>query len=131
VNFTSNSQFQQAKQYGIGQGILKKFLGDNWKDHDIQHALTAIKGYKDQAIDKDAVQTFKEKRHATVFMEQVREKKIPVEKQKEIAERKNTLSFFIDEWQINQISKKLTQEFIFSWTTWSSKTKISGILSSI
>ena len=34
------------------------------------------------------------------------------EKQKEIAERKNTLSFFIDEWQINQISKKLTQKTI-------------------
>jgi hypothetical protein len=85
--FENQHSFTQSKTHGIGRDIIKKFLGDNWKDHDIKHALTAIKGYKDQAIDKEAVQTFNEKRHATVFMEQLRNKKIPVEKQKEVAEK--------------------------------------------
>jgi hypothetical protein len=54
VIFDSNSQFQQCKRDGVGQGILLKFLGPNWKQWMIQEALCILDREREGTIDRRA-----------------------------------------------------------------------------
>jgi hypothetical protein len=69
----------------ISASNIVRFLGTNWQEHVISQALSVINGAKEKVIDREAVEVFQEQRHAKVFTEEVRNKKIPFEKQKEFA----------------------------------------------
>jgi ParB/RepB/Spo0J family partition protein len=110
--FQTKEMFNQLKNNGVGQTIIKEFLGNNWKQHDIQHALTAIKGYQDQKINREVVEQFQEKRHATVVMEQIRNNKIPEEKQAEFVEKvKEKIQDKIEEEKERNIRKDNENDF--------------------
>lgn len=51
VIFSSNSQFQQCKRDGVGQGTILKFLGGNWKQWMVQEALAVM---DDDELDREA-----------------------------------------------------------------------------
>lgn len=53
VLFSSNSQFQECKQKGVGRTTILKFLGGNWKDWVIKEALSTL---NDEDIDREAIE---------------------------------------------------------------------------
>jgi hypothetical protein len=77
VVFSSNSQFQQCKQDGVGRETLLKFLGGAWNENHIQEALTVYysihpkkaplkrKIYKH--FERDAYEMFEKQSHARAF----------------------------------------------------------------
>jgi hypothetical protein len=40
--FSSNSQFQQCKQDGVGRPVILKFLGPNWTDWAVRQASAKL-----------------------------------------------------------------------------------------
>lgn len=81
VLFSSNSQFMQVKDIGVGQTILLKFLGEHWKQWTIQEALDNFK----PDLDLEAVEMFPLGARAIEFKKAIRELEVPKEKQKRIA----------------------------------------------
>jgi hypothetical protein len=53
--FKDSRSFQECKTKGIGRDIIKKFLGDNWKEWQIQEALKILNAGKDGTLDVDAL----------------------------------------------------------------------------
>jgi len=53
VIFSSNSQFQECKQEGVGRTTILNFLGGNWKQWVIQEALSTL---NDEDIDREAIE---------------------------------------------------------------------------
>ena len=44
--FSSDRQFKQCKQQGVGQTTILKFLGGNWTDYMIREALVQLRDIK-------------------------------------------------------------------------------------
>jgi len=103
--FENNVEFElYEKKRDIKAKVINRFLGLVWKHHIIYQSLQTIDGYKDHSIDREAVETFQSPRHSKVFMEEMRRKKIPAEKQKEYAEKIITKSLLEDKKEIEDIS---------------------------
>ena len=82
--FKSNSEYQNCRKNGVGQTTILKFLGKSWKQSEIQFALEIL---KDDSVDREAVESFKNRYQATEFRVAVKEAKIPVRSQKEVAKK--------------------------------------------
>ena len=80
----TKGDFKHCKQNGVGRTTILKFLGGTWKQSEIQFALDVL---KDKTVDREAVESFKNKYQATEFKAAVKEAKIPVKEQKEVAEK--------------------------------------------
>ena len=76
---------EKAKR-GVGQTIILKFLGKNYKQWMIQEALSVFKDDKEGTIDKEAIEQFDDLSKAKTFKKAVKDYRIPKEKQKELAE---------------------------------------------
>jgi len=85
--FESKEMFNQLKNNGVGTTIILRFLGSGWKKHHIETALSILNKEKQNLIDREAVESFKTEHHAKVFTEQMVQKKVPVEKQKEYVQQ--------------------------------------------
>lgn len=67
--FTSPESFTKTKDTGVGQTTILKFLGKNWRQHQIQFALNTL---DDQEIELKAVTTFQQVDVAKEFQKAVR-----------------------------------------------------------
>ncbi len=85
-NKMDKEHFARLKKEGIGQGILKKFLGSNWSDYYIQSALKIVSDCKKDNIDKDALMLFDKIGDATVASKIMIQKKVKKTDQKNIVE---------------------------------------------
>ena len=98
--FDDEKGFRSAKGQGIGQPVLLRFLGDNWKQWMIQEALSTIQDSEDRevidkttkkkvikkaTIDREAVEEFPTTKQATTFKRAVQTYEVPKHKQKELA----------------------------------------------
>lgn len=79
-----NQKGLSSAKKGVGQTIILKFLGGNWKQWMVQDALDTL---KDKNIDREAVESFKTMGHARAFKESVRDYQIPKSEQKRFAEQ--------------------------------------------
>jgi len=112
--FENNVEFElYEKKRDIKAKVINRFLGLVWKHHIIYQSLQTIDGYKDHSIDREAVETFQSPRHSKVFMEEMRRKKIPAEKQKEYAEKIITKSLLEDKKEIEDISSNDIREKVY------------------
>ena len=82
--FGNAGNFGRAKKEGVGQKIILKFLGGNWKQWMVQEALNTL---KDKSIDRKAVESLPTLLQARTFKKAVKDYKIPKAKQKAIAEK--------------------------------------------
>ena len=82
--FANDGNFGRCKKNGVGQTTILKFLGKTWKQSEIQFALEIL---KDDSVDREAVESFKNRYQATEFRVAVKEAKIPVRSQKEVAKK--------------------------------------------
>lgn len=80
--FGNAGNFERTKQTGVGQTTILKFLGDTWKQSEIQFALDVL---NDKTVDREAIESFKNKYQATEFKAAVKEAKIPIKRQREVA----------------------------------------------
>ena len=71
-----------AAKRGVGQNIILKFLGGNWKKWQIEQALDTL---RDDTLDREAVEKLPTLYHARTFKQAVRDYRIPKAKQKRIA----------------------------------------------
>ena len=78
------NQFQSIRKRGVGQTVILKFLGKNWKQWMVQQALETL---KDDSLDREAVESFPTMSHARAFRKAVRHYEIPKVKQKALAEK--------------------------------------------
>jgi ParB-like chromosome segregation protein Spo0J len=63
VLFTgTKGDFQKVKKYGVGQGTIKKFLGENWTQTRIQKALELL---NDEEIEFEAFEAFEPSKNST------------------------------------------------------------------
>lgn len=82
ILFDTEHSFIQTKTHGVGHTTIRKFLGVGWKQTQIQHALSTL---KDESIDREAVEAFETSTESEDFKKIMKERKIPKEKQLEIA----------------------------------------------
>lgn len=88
--FENQQAFANAKRKdtgGVGRDTILKFLGKTWKEGEIKFALDVLKDDKKGIVNREAVESFKNKYQATQFKAAVKKAKIPVKKQKEIAKK--------------------------------------------
>lgn len=85
--FKSNSQFQNCKQHGVGQGIILKFLGPNWKQWMIQEALSVLTAEQEGWLNREAVETIANVTKAREFHRCVKAFGTPKAKQMALAEQ--------------------------------------------
>lgn len=77
--------FKTARGMGVGRDLLKAFLGGNWSDFEIQHALEQMDVDKN-LIDEEAIKPFKALSKAGAVMKAFKEYKVPKAKQKAVVE---------------------------------------------
>jgi len=91
ILFETEHSFIQTKKHGIGQTTIKKFLGDGWKQWQIQEALRILDDAEKGEIDIEAVEVFEEPHHARTFRKKVTDntakKVIKKEDQKDLARK--------------------------------------------
>ncbi len=80
--FTTNSQFQQCKQEGIGRETLLKFLGGNWKEWMIKVALRVL---NDNSVDRESIYLLPTVKQAQTFHSEVKRHEVPKQQQRKIA----------------------------------------------
>jgi hypothetical protein len=66
----TKGDFLHAKRHGVGYRTILKFLGGNWKQWMVQQALALL---QDDAVNREAVETFPEPAHAEAFRKAVKE----------------------------------------------------------
>jgi len=81
-NQEERENFQRAKKQGVGEPIIRKFLGSNWKKWMVQGALAVL---NDTQIDREAVESFENAHQAEAFRTAVKEKGVPKEEQAPLA----------------------------------------------
>jgi hypothetical protein len=82
--FSNHADFGQAKgKQGIGQIILNKFLGANWKQWQIQKALSIL---KESDIDLEAVTEIDNLQYADIAKDQLKKHGVKKEDQKDIVQ---------------------------------------------
>ena len=81
--FKDAHAFNIAKAQGIGQGTIKKFLGRDWKDWEIQEALSQME--ETDTFDPKALEEFDHLAVASEAKSAMQKYKVPKERQKAIA----------------------------------------------
>jgi hypothetical protein len=76
--------FIRAKNQGVGRRIIQSFLGKNWSEDYIRHALSIL---KDEEIDRTALEMLGTTAEAQEFRKVMKDKGVPVDSQFEIAEK--------------------------------------------
>jgi len=77
--------FRSVKAKGVGREIIQTFLGEPWKQHQIQNALSTIGDVKEELLDREAVELFDSSDNATQFRMLIKDKRVPVKEQLTIA----------------------------------------------
>ena len=85
--FEDSRGFENAKHQGVGQTILLKFLGGNWKQWMIQRARELMRDAEEGILDPKAAQTFLNLDQANKFRQLVREKKVSLQGQVQLAQQ--------------------------------------------
>ena len=118
----TKGDFLHAKNKGVGQTTLLKFLGKNWKQHQIQRALAIL---NNEEVDREAVETFDNPNHADAFRilleksrarpsgddmarSQIPSPQIPKDQQKSVAEAIKTA---LESSNIELTTNSIQQEF--------------------
>jgi len=87
--FNSATAFSEIKTRGAGRDTILAFLGGNWKQWMIQEALATLNAEREEKIDRHAVESFNSQRVAKSFREAVVLANVPIEEQKELADKIN------------------------------------------
>ena len=83
----TEGKFKDLQQNGVGRDTVLKFLGDTWKQSEIQFALEVLKDDEAKTVDRKALEAFKNPYQAKEFKAAVKEAEIPVKKQMEVAKK--------------------------------------------
>ena len=87
-DFNEKETFTRAQEQGIGSPTILKFLGANWKQWQIQKALSIL---KEKNIDLDAVTEFEDLGYADIAKDQLVKHGVKKEDQKEITQNANEI----------------------------------------
>lgn len=84
ILFDTEHSFIQTKTHGIGQTTILKFLGEPWKQYQIQQALKIL---NDEELSREAVEQFETNTDAQEFIKHIKNAGVPIEEQPELAKR--------------------------------------------
>lgn len=85
VLFTNiKGDWKKCKQSGVGRETILKFLGDGWKQWQIQDAITIL---KDEDVDLSIVDEFTNITTAIAFNKAAKNLNVPVEERKDLAQK--------------------------------------------